>query len=204
MSNSSSKTGNPLARLTIVARSEARNASRSASPVTSEAANASSVSASETRTPFSRSRFANSTSFSCMMRKRPTLVQKILVAAGFGAATRAHATDVVLELFLRFANVALVLDDRVERLGHEFLVEAVHVQQRQRLDPIERLADAGGLLQVEFAQRLHDGDDFLGQLDCGLGHLELDDRKFLGAIGKVDVEVEASTLQCVGHFARVV
>src|ERR1700693_4052716 len=58
-----------------------------------------------------------------------TLVEKILVAAGFGAATRAQAAHVVLELFLSFAHVALVLDDRVERLVHEFLVEAVHVEQ---------------------------------------------------------------------------
>src|SRR6202451_3365942 len=193
ISNSSSNTGNSLARLTIVARSAARNASRSASPVTSDALKASSVSASETRTPFSRSRFANSTSFSCMMRWCPALfyqtrdctvilrraqdhrsrcsrsVQKILVAAGFGAAPRAHATHIILQLFLRFANVALVLDDRVERLGQEFLVEAVDVEQRQRLDPIERLADAGRLFQIELAQRLHDGDDFLGELDRCLG-----------------------------------
>src|SRR6266481_6337007 len=191
MSNSSSKTGNSLARLTIVARSAARNASRSASPVTSDALNASSVSASETRTPFSRSRFANSTSFSCMVLRRPTLVrsiQKIFVAAGFGAPTRADAAHVVLEFFLRFAHVTLVLDDRVERLGDEFLVEAVYVEQGQRLDPIERLADAGSFLEIKFAQRLHDSDNFLGELDCSLRDLELDDRKFLRAIGKVDVQ----------------
>src|SRR5258708_11472126 len=158
MSNSSSNTGNSLARLTIVARSAARNASRSASPVTSDALNASSVSASETRTPFSRSRLANSTSFSCMVLRRPTLVrsiQKIFVAAGFGAPTRADAAHVVLEFFLRFAHVTLVLHDCVERLGHELLIEAVHVQQRQRLDPIDRLTDAGTFLQIHFAQRSH-------------------------------------------------
>src|SRR3984957_5637148 len=74
--------------------------------------------------------------------RRTYLVEKILVAAGFGAATRAHATHVILELFLPLPNVALVLDDRVERLSYQFLIEAVHVEQRQRLDPIERLADA--------------------------------------------------------------
>src|SRR5579859_1630630 len=68
--------------------------------------------------------------------RRTYSIEKIFVAAGFGAATCAHAAHVVLELFLRLANVALVLDDRVEGLGHEFLVEAVHIEQRQRLDPI--------------------------------------------------------------------
>ena len=37
-----------------------------------------------------------------------------------------------------------------------------------------------------------------------LGDLELDDRKFLRAIGKIDVQMQASPLERVGHFARVV
>src|SRR5260221_5860494 len=217
MSNSSSKTGSSVERLTIVARSAARNASRSIRPVTSDALKASSVSASETRTPFSRSRFANSTNFSCIdlppgplpltfesESASPSLVEQILVATGFGAAPRAHAPHVIFEFFLRLADVALVFDDRVERLGDEFLVEAVDVEQRQRLDPIERLADTGRLLQIELAERLHDRDDFFRKLASGLGHLELDDCEFLRAIGKVDVAMEASALERVRHFARVV
>src|SRR5579871_1182519 len=179
-SNNSSKTGNSVWRFTMVARSAARKASFSERPVTSAAPNASRVSASDTRTPFSRSRFANSTSFSCMSFFGPLLlsspslkgkgsgvrsIQQVLVAAptriGSGAATRPRPPHIILQLFLRLAHIAFVLDDGVQGFIDQFLVEALNIEQRERLDPVERLADAGGLLEVELAQRLHHADDFI-------------------------------------------
>src|ERR1700730_6295939 len=87
------------------------------------------------------------------------LVEHVLVARflGLGSATAAgaYAPHVFLEFLLRLAYVALVLDDRVERLVDQRAVEILNVEQRQRLDPVERLADTRRLLEVELAQRLH-------------------------------------------------
>src|SRR5579885_2707681 len=214
-SNSSSKIGTSLARLTIVARRAERKMSRSASPARSLAANASSTSATETRSPFWRSRLANSTSFSSMRTMlragavwpAPPLVQKILVAAARSdgpAAARFGLLEVVLQLFLRLAHVAFVLDDRVQRLIDQGFVQGLDVEQRQRLDPVQALADARGLLEVKLAQRLDHIDHLLGQLVADVGDLGLDDPQLLLLVGEVDVQVQAAALERVGHFAGVV
>src|SRR3990172_7510550 len=177
MPKSSSNKGSSLARLTIVALSAARNASRSARPVTLLALSASSVSASETRTPFCRSRLANSTSFSSIRDYRGSLVQQVLVAGGRGAAPCARLADVVLQFLLRFSDVALVLHDRIESFVDQLLVQCLDVEQSQRLDPVECLADSRGLLQIDLAQRLDDVHHFLGQACRRLRPLGPDDRQ---------------------------
>src|SRR5271155_1646816 len=73
----------------MVARNAERNSSRSLSPVTSEALMASRVSASETRTPFCRSRLANSTSLSSIVTPRPT--RNAVRAGGTAVAASAGA-----------------------------------------------------------------------------------------------------------------
>ena len=88
-SKSCSKVGRSTVRFTIVARSAARTVSRSPRPTTSSARNVSMLSASETRTPFWRSRFENSMSLSSMAGP-PGLVQQVLVAGG-GVAVRSLA-----------------------------------------------------------------------------------------------------------------
>jgi len=61
-----SKVGRSTLRFTMVARSVARTVWRSGSPTTASARSMSMLSASETRSPFWRSRFENSTSFASM------------------------------------------------------------------------------------------------------------------------------------------
>jgi len=64
---SCSKVGMSMVRFTMLARSVARTVSRSPRPTTDSARNVSMFSASETRSPFRRSRFENSRrrSFKC-------------------------------------------------------------------------------------------------------------------------------------------
>src|SRR5437879_420920 len=161
-SKSVSKVGRSTPRFTMVARSAARTVCRSGSPTTASARSMSILSAGETRSPFWRRRFENSTSFASM--DGAPLVQHVLVALRAGGLQLGPLQlHVLLELLLRLADVALVLDDGGERLRHQLLVERLHVEQRQRPRPVERLADAGRLLQVKLADALHDRDHVGGQ-----------------------------------------
>src|SRR3989454_4925265 len=151
-----SKMGRSTLRFTMVARSVARTVRRSGSPTTASARSMAMLSASETRSPFWRSRFENSTSFASM---DGLLVQHVLVALRAGSLQLGPLQlHVLLELLLRLADVALVLEDGGERLRDELLVHRLHVEQRERPRPVERLADAGGLLQVELADAVYDRD----------------------------------------------
>jgi hypothetical protein len=107
-------------------------------------------------------------------------------------------------LLLRLPDVALVLEDDGQRLGHEVLVEAVDVQQEERAGPVERLADARVLLQVELPDALDQRDDVPCQLLAHARDLELHDRELVGLVREVDVEVKAAALEGVGHLPGVV
>src|SRR5207244_8225774 len=68
------------------------------------------------------------------------LMQHVLVALRAGGLQLGPLQlHVLLELLLRLADVTLVLEDGGERLGDELLVERLHVEQRERARPVERL-----------------------------------------------------------------
>src|SRR5579885_974493 len=186
----------------MVARSAARTVSRSPSPVSASARHASMLSASETRTPLRRRRFENSTTFASTP---DPLVEEVLVARRLRALElRPLQLHVRLELLLRLADVPLVLEDRRERVGDELVIEALDVEQHERARPVERLADARHLLQIELADALHDRNDRGGEPLGDARHLELHDLELVRSVGEVDVEVEAPALERVRHLARVV
>src|SRR5581483_3145014 len=112
--------------------------------------------------------------------------------------------DVLFELLLGFADVALVFEDGRERLGDELFVERLHVEERERPGPVEGLADARRLLQVELPDAVHDGDDVGGEALGDAVDLQAHDLELLRAIREVDEEMQAAALQRVGHLARVV
>src|SRR2546426_1717070 len=100
----------------MVARSAARTVSRSPRPTSPRARKPSMFSDSETRSPFSRSRFENSMSFWF----KGSLVEEILV--GLGARRlelRSLELHVLAQLLLRLADVALVFEDRRQRIGDQ-------------------------------------------------------------------------------------
>src|SRR5439155_24291758 len=95
---------------------------------------------------------------------RGELVEDVLVALeARGLELRPLQLDVLLELLLRLADVAFVLEDDREGLGDERLVERLHVEKGQGLRPVERLADARGLLEVELADAMDDGHHLRGE-----------------------------------------
>src|SRR5687768_10564531 len=124
-------------RFTMVARSASLNTSRSPIETSSSATKASSVSATETRTPDFRRRFVKSISFCCIAA--PLLQQALLGGrrrgcgrcAGYGRFLRLPR-DEPAELRLRLLDVALVLQDHVQRVLHERFVEGGRVQREQR------------------------------------------------------------------------
>src|SRR5438128_3486877 len=206
-SKSVSKVGRSTPRFTVVARSAARTVPRSGSPTTSSARSISMLSASETRTPFWRSRFVNSTSFASMdgVRQWLVLVQHVLVALHAGGLQLGPLQlHVLLELLLRLADVTLVLEDGGECLGDQLLIERLQVEQRERARPVERLADARGLLQVELADAVHDRDHVRRQPFGDSRDLETDDLELLRPIREVDEEMQAAALERVRHLTRVV
>src|SRR5439155_432148 len=135
---------------------------------------------------------------------RGELVEDVLVALeARGLELRPLQLDVLLELLLRLADVAFVLEDDREGLGDERLVERLHVEERQGLRPVERLADARGLFEIELADAVDDGHDLGGQPLRHARDLQLHDLELLRPIGEVDEEVQAAALESVGHLARV-
>jgi hypothetical protein len=84
------------------------------------------------------------------------------------------------------------------------VLERVDVQEHERARPVERLADARVLLEVELPDALDQRHDVAGQLIADAGDLELHDRELVRLVREVDVQMQAATLECVGHLAGVV
>src|SRR6185369_14944001 len=186
-SKTRSNTSTSTARLTAVVRSVARTVSRSPRPTMPRARMASMVSETEMRRPFCRSSAQNATILSSIVASRSVLVEDVLLVPGRvrrGGAGRllllgALQLPEVLELLLRLADVGLVLEDDRQRVVDELVVERVHVQEKQRPCPVERLADAGMLLQVELPDALDERHDVAGELLTHAGDLELHDRQLV-------------------------
>src|SRR5512139_1636883 len=132
------------------------SSSRSATPRNSTARNASRCSAMETRSPFSRRRPVNSMILASMCGRRAALlVEELFLVGHTGSATGLPFLEVGLQLLLGFADVALVLENGAEGVVDHRFIELVHVEESERPGPVERLADAGNLLQIQLAHPLH-------------------------------------------------
>src|SRR5207247_2252558 len=114
-----------------------------------------------------------------------------------GLQLRPLQLRVLLELLLRLADVTLVLEDGGERLGDQLLIERLQVEQRERARPVERLADARGLLQIELADAVHDRDHVRRQAFGDPRDLEADDLELLRPLREVDEEMQAAALERV-------
>src|SRR5262245_35985202 len=192
-----------MERFTIAARSASLKDWRSPTPSMATARKASRCSAIDTRRPLARRSSVNSTIFASMRGARPS-VEQVLVVPLLRPAARALRLQKGLELVLRLADIALVLEDGAQRVVDQRLVEPLGVEQGQRLGPVEGLADARRLLQVELADAL-DGLHHLGRQGLGdAGHLQAYDLQLLLAPREVDVEVQAAALERIGHLACVV
>ena len=101
-------------------------------------------------------------------------------------------------------RVALELDQKLQRLGDQIVAQVLDVEQHQRLRPIQGLADAGRLPEVEGAQTTHDADDLRGQRVRDARHLEPHDLEFARFVGVVDEEMQTAPLERVAQITGVV
>ena len=58
------------------------------------------------------------------------------------------------------------------------VLKLIDIQKRQRLDPIERFADAGRFFQIQFAYAVQQINHLAGQLIADAGNFELDNFQF--------------------------
>src|SRR5262245_21317597 len=108
------------------------------------------------------------------------------------------------ELLGRLGDVGLVLQQDVERLLGLLGVDVVDAEEDESAGPVDRLAHAGRLLQLELANRADDAGDLVGEVVADSRHLGQHDLLLAVEIGIVDVQVEAAALQGLGELARVV
>ena len=108
------------------------------------------------------------------------------------------------QLFGCLGDVGLVLQQDVQRVFGLLRVDVLDTEQHERARPVDGLADARRLLQVELTDAAHDACDLVGEVVGDLGDPSGDDELLALEVGVVDVEVEAATLQRLGQLAGVV
>ena len=87
---------------------------------------------------------------------------------------------------------------------HVGRIEAHRVERDQRVDPVDRLGDAGRLEQIELAHALDEADDLAIEPVARAGSTDADDLELALDRRVVDPVVEAAPLQRVVDLARAV
>src|SRR5262245_29372741 len=108
------------------------------------------------------------------------------------------------ELLARLADVALVLQQHVQRVAEYLRRDLVAAEVHQRARPVDGLRDRWCLLEVEVADRVDDLGDLLGQRAVDLRHAHPHDLLLAVDIRVVDVQEEAAPLQCLRELTSVV
>ncbi len=101
-------------------------------------------------------------------------------------------------------RVAVVLDDDAQGLLDELARERRCAEGDKRLRPVEGLADARGLAQVEPAQLLDLLHELTGEGLAHAGRLEPDDLELGLGVGVVELQVQTAALERLGELARAV
>ena len=101
-------------------------------------------------------------------------------------------------------QVGAVLDDHAHRVDERVVVDVAGAEQQQRARPVDRLGDAGRLLEVELADLVDDLGQLPGDRLVELGGVEADDLELVLEVRVVEPEVEAAALEGLGELAGVV
>jgi hypothetical protein len=101
-------------------------------------------------------------------------------------------------------HIFLVLDQDTQRLVHGRRFELGLVQRHERGHPIERLGDAGLLVELGGAQLLNEGRRLLGEPPRRLGHLRGHDPQFLVEVRQIDPEIQTAPLERIVQLSRPV
>src|SRR5262245_16734084 len=205
-SNTVSKARQCWLFLTNVAASAYLNASRSSRGMWRTAAIASRFSVRLTGSPASRSSWMKPASND---RIGTPVVGSAGSAIAGSSGTRCGTAPlprlaVGRELLDRLGDVALVLEEDVDRGGRLLRVDVLDAEQNQGAGPIERLRDRRRLLQLELTDRTHDACHLLGEVLRDVGNLREHDLLLAIEIGIVDVQVEAPAFECLRELTSVV
>ena len=101
-------------------------------------------------------------------------------------------------------DVVLRLEHHAERVLDGGDVEDLSIERGERGDPVERLGDAGNLVQLDATQLVHERRDLPRQLLRRLRHARVDDRHLLLERRVLDPLIQAAALQRVVDLARAV
>src|SRR5258706_3703721 len=174
--------------LTSVADSAVLKAARSSSGTYSSARMASRSSVMETGSPAARSSWTKPDSRSSI---RPGAGTSMVVGSLTGIpSSRSRLGD--LQLLLGPLDVALVLEEHVERAADHVGGHPLHPEVDQRAGPVDRLRDRRRLLQVELADGPHDPGDLVGQRQIDTGHPHPHDLLLPFGVGVVEGQEEAT------------
>src|SRR5581483_11186665 len=180
------KTFSWSACLTSVVCSAVLNAARSASGMYSSARMASRFSVIDTGNPAARSSLTKPASRS---RNRSGAGTSTVA---LGSLTGSDLGD--LELLVGPLDVALVLEQHVERAADHVGGHLLHPEVEQRAGPVDRLGNRRRLLQVELADGTDHPGDLIGQRLVDLRHPYPHDLLLPLGVGVVEVEEEAAPL----------
>jgi hypothetical protein len=100
--------------------------------------------------------------------------------------------------------VSLVFQEQVQCGFCGFFVENIEVQNCQGASPVERLADAGQLLEVHLTNLLYYVDDLPRERFAYPRHFELDDLHLLFCRREIYEQMQTAALERIAHLARVV
>src|SRR5205085_2028691 len=130
------------------------NAARSSMGTYSSARMASRFSVIETGSPAARSSWT-----------KPEIRLSTRPGAGTSSAVASLTVSRLgdLELLVGALDVALVLEQDVERAAHHVGRDLLHPEVDEGAGPVDRLRDRRRLLQVELADRPHDPGDLIGE-----------------------------------------
>ncbi len=137
-------------------------------------------------------------------RGRPVLVAVAVTVAVEAVGHGGVRVDDPRHRVHGLAQVALVLDDHVERRGEHLGGQLLDAEDGEGAGPVDGLGDAGGLAQLELAQGADDLDQAHRQRLREPGLLGADDLQLALGAGVVEEEVQAPALEGRGEVAGVV
>src|SRR6516225_5417666 len=189
--------------LTSVAARAYLNASRSPSGMCFTASMASRFSVRLTGRPAALSSWMKPESTSSML---PPACPPgtLLVMAVIETAARLSLHRAVGQLLAGLGDVALVLEQDVKRLFGLIGVNAVDAKQHQRPGPVQGLGYRWVLLELQAPDGSYDPHDLIGKVIRNVRDAGEDDLLFPLELRVVNVQIEATPLQRLGQFTRVV
>src|SRR5215468_4710632 len=176
-------------RLTKIDSSAVKTSPRLPMSITCSAFMASITEPGPTGSPAARSARAKPTTLSAML---PVGGLRWSMAVGICALTNDSVLagrflqNFLQTVALHTRDIVLILQQCAESVADHLRGQRARIELGERRGPVDGLGDAGRLVEILVAQRLHETHDLLRQLCRDAGHAALDDRKLAFGRGIID------------------